>query len=203
MNLKEKVEELKRDLLNPNGPQISTMNNYSFAILQYEPAEEFLMRELINELVNEMRQYGWKVKNVDLFDLMIKRLKSENDEETIKEIIDGEKRLFKRKGITRSLKYLEQTMVGDLEGAEGIASDVIKEIELLVGDSDPSQTLIFISRAGAIYPFYRTSGLLRYLDGKTSNVPVILLYPGSRPGVTSLSFMDEHQPDSDYRPRIY
>jgi hypothetical protein len=92
MNLKEKVEELKRDLLNPNGPQISTMNNYSFAILQYEPAEEFLMRELINELVDEMRQYGWKVKNVDLFDLMIKRLKSENDEETIKEIIDGEKR---------------------------------------------------------------------------------------------------------------
>lgn len=203
MNLKEKVEELKRDLLNPNGLQISTMNNYSFAILQYGPAEEFLMRELINELVNEMRQYGWRVKNVDLFDLMIKRLKSENDEETIKELIDGEKRLFKRKGITRSLKYLEQTMVADLEESEGIASDVIKEIELLVGDSDPSQTLIFISRAGALYPFYRTSGLLRYLDGKTSNVPVILLYPGSRLGVTSLSFMDKHQPDSDYRPRIY
>ncbi len=203
MNLKEKVEELKRDLLNPNGLQISTMNNYSFAILQYGPAEEFLMRELINELVNEMRQYGWSVKNVDLFDLMIKRLKSENDEETIKELIDGEKRLFKRKGITRSLKYLEQTMVADLEESEGIASDVIKEIELLVGDSDPSQTLIFISRAGALYPFYRTSGLLRYLDGKTSNVPVILLYPGSRLGVTSLSFMDKHQPDSDYRPRIY
>lgn len=203
MNLKEKIDDLRKDLLNPNGIQISTMNNYPFAILQYEPAEEFLMRQLINDLVSEIRQYGWKVKNVDLFDLMIRRLKDENDDETIKEIIDGEKRLFKGKGISRSLNYLEQTMVGDLEGTNGISSDVIKEIELLVGDSEPTKTLIFISRAGALYPFYRTSGLLRYLDGKTGNVPVILLYPGSRPGVTSLSFMDEHQPDSDYRPRIY
>lgn len=203
MNLKEKIDDLRKDLLNPNGIQISTMNNYSFAILQYEPAEEFLMRQLINDLVSEIRQYGWKVKNVDLFDLMIRRLKDENDEQTIKEIIDGEKRLFQRKGISRSLNYLKQTMVGDLEGTNGISSDVIKEIELLVGDSEPTKTLIFVSRAGALYPFYRTSGLLRYLDGKTGNVPVILLYPGSRPGVTSLSFMDEHQPDSDYRPRIY
>lgn len=203
MNLKEKIDDLRKDLLNPNGIQISTMNNYSFAILQYEPAEEFLMRQLINDLVSEIRQYGWKVKNVDLFDLMIRRLKDENDEQTIKEIIDGEKRLFQRKGISRSLNHLKQTMVGDLEGINGISSDVIKEIELLVGDSKPTKTLIFISRAGSLYPFYRTSGLLRYLDGKTGNVPVILLYPGSRPSETSLSFMDEHQPDSDYRPRIY
>jgi len=202
MNLKEKFEELRRDLLNPNGPQISTMNNYSFAILQYEPEEEFAMRQQVNDLVSEMRQLGWRVKNVDLLDLMLRRLKEENSSE-IQEFIEGEKELYKSDGIDSSLEYLKDIMVKDLEGPQGIALDVIKEIETLVGNNDPKQTIVFISRAGALYPFYRTSGLLRYLDGRTGRIPVILLYPGSRPGVTSLSFMGEYQPDSDYRPRIY
>jgi hypothetical protein len=34
-------------------------------------------------------------------------------------------------------------------------------------------------------------------------VPVVLLYPGTKQGPTSLSFMGLLNPDSDYRPRIY
>ena len=203
MNLKERVDELRRDLLNENAPQISTMGNFPFAILQYEPEDEFLMRELIHELVDELHQNGWLVKNVPLIDLMLQRLQTEAEPDTLQEIINGEKRLFQRKGIQRSLHYLKQTMSPDLEGPDGLAADVIQEIQSLVGEQDPVQTLIFISRAGALYPFYRTSGLLRYLDGKTDRVPVILLYPGTRPGVTSLSFMGEYEADSVYRPRIY
>jgi len=45
--------------------------------------------------------------------------------------------------------------------------------------------------------------LLRHLDGQTGNVPVVLLYPGSRQGSTALSFMGILNSDSDYRPRIY
>jgi hypothetical protein len=45
--------------------------------------------------------------------------------------------------------------------------------------------------------------LLKHLDGKTRNVPVVLLYPGERRGDTGLSFMGKINPDSDYRPRIY
>lgn len=203
MNLKERVDELRRDLLNENGIQISTMGNFPFAILQYEPEDEFLMRELIHGLVNELRQNGWRVKNISLIDLMLKHIHDEGGQEILQEVIGGEKRLFQRKGIQRSLSYLKQTISPDLEGAEGLAADVIKEIQTLVANDEAGQTLIFISRAGALYPFYRTSGLLRYLDGKTGRVPVILLYPGTRPGVTSLSFMGEYEADSDYRPRIY
>ena len=65
------------------------------------------------------------------------------------------------------------------------------------------RTLALIGRAGAIYPFFRTSALLRHLDGRTRNVPVVLLYPGERRGATGLSFMGMLNPDNDYRPRIY
>jgi hypothetical protein len=63
--------------------------------------------------------------------------------------------------------------------------------------------LALIGRAGALYPFYRTSGLLKYLAGRTLGVPVVLLYPGERRGENGLSFMSILEPDRDYRPRIY
>jgi hypothetical protein len=50
---------------------------------------------------------------------------------------------------------------------------------------------------------FRTSSLLKHIDGRTRNVPVVLLYPGERRGPTGLSFMGVVNADSDYRPRIY
>jgi hypothetical protein len=70
-------------------------------------------------------------------------------------------------------------------------------------DATPDKKLILLSRAGGLYPFFRSSGLLRHLDGKTSNLPIVLLYPGDRQDVSSLSFMGEQTTDRDYRPRIY
>ena len=57
--------------------------------------------------------------------------------------------------------------------------------------------------SGQLYPFFRTSALLRHIDGRTGDVPVVLLYPGKRRELSALSFMGELQPDRDYRPRIY
>ena len=37
--------ELRRDLLHDDGPRISTMRNYRFAILQYLPRDEFFSVE--------------------------------------------------------------------------------------------------------------------------------------------------------------
>ena len=68
---------------------------------------------------------------------------------------------------------------------------------------EAERTLALIGRAGALYPFFRSSALLKHLDGRTEHVPVVLLYPGERRSKTSLSFMGELEPDSDYRPRIY
>ena len=62
---------------------------------------------------------------------------------------------------------------------------------------------MLIGRAGALYPFFRSSALLKHIDGKTRNIPVVLLYPGERKDTTALSFMGELAADRDYRPRIY
>jgi hypothetical protein len=214
MNLKEHVEELKRDLLNKNGPQISAMGNFPFAILQYHPEDEYLMRQLVADLVNDLRHEGWAAKNISLFNLLIKRLKAIDEEEDILDdvfgdeslvdtFIEDEKRLYQKQGLDRSLKYLHEKLADEIEGHDGIAADIITEINEIIDQNTTKKTVVFLSRAGALFPFHKTSGLLKYLDGKTFNIPVILLYPGTRQGTTSLSFMGEYEADSDYRPRIY
>src|SRR5204863_10121545 len=93
----------------------------------------------------------------------------------------------------RGINYLRTKLGRELDGATGIAADVSREI-MEFTDAHPDKadrTLVLIGRAGALYPFFRVSALLKHLDGKTRNVPVVLLYPGERKGEAGLSFMGE------------
>jgi hypothetical protein len=203
VSIKERIQELKQDLSRPGGPQISTMGNYPFAIVQYLPEEEYAMRAEIGKLVDDLRKQGWHVHEIDLFALFQARLIAEEGEDGVATMISLEQRRFKRKGIDGAMDYLQNTLSQDLAKQDGLAQDVIETIQREIPESESQHSLVLISRAGALYPFYQTSGLLRYLDGKTGSALTVFLYPGSRPGDNSLSFMGEAAVDSDYRPRIY
>ena len=105
----------------------------------------------------------------------------------------------------RALNDLKARLHPLIEGEAGLAADCVRIIEEKVEAHPDAQErmLCLVGRAGALYPFYRTSSLLRHVAGKTHNVPVVLLYPGTRAGQTGLSFMGQVEPDHDYRPRIY
>jgi hypothetical protein len=81
---------------------------------------------------------------------------------------------------------------------------VIREVNRILDENPESERIvIFLGRAGALYPFFRTSSLLKHVAGHTRNVPVVLLYPGSVTEDGGLSFMGILPADRDYRPRIY
>jgi hypothetical protein len=202
-SLDEGVAALRRDLLADGGPQISTMRNYNFAILLYRPNEEFKLRRLIQRMTDELRAEGWGVLPISLQKILLDRIRATGDA-NIEALTSRERRLFE-KDPERALVYLRDKIGPYIEGPNGIAADVAK----LIGDfadQNPDRadrTLVLIGRAGALYPFFRSSALLKHIDGKTRNIPVVLLYPGERKGQTALSFMGELAPDRDYRPRIY
>jgi hypothetical protein len=60
------------------------------------------------------------------------------------------------------------------------------------------RTTVFLYRAGALYPAYRTSALLDQLRGRVT-IPVVLLYPGRLVGDFGLSFMGRAEPAYGYR----
>ena len=201
--LQEAFSALRNDLIHEDGPRISTMRNYRFAIVQYSPRDEFDLRSEVRKLSTELVANGWVVFSINLHKLLLDRVRAQGDE-WVRRVIEME-RMTAQVAPERGLNYLKSKLTPLIEGPDGIAADCSR-VFCDYADRNPNlvdRTLALIGRAGAIYPFFRTSALLRHLDGRTRNVPVVLLYPGERRQETGLSFMGILNPDNDYRPRIY
>jgi hypothetical protein len=69
-------------------------------------------------------------------------------------------------------------------------------------EADPVRDIVFIVRAGSLFPFYRTSSLLEQLKGKLE-VPAVLFSPGELDGVAVLKFMGVLEAEHNYRPKIF
>lgn len=202
--LDDAFRALKQDLLAPGGPRISTMRNYRFAIVPYRPADEFKLRRLVRRLTDDLRAENWSILSISLQKLFLDRVRALGAAE-VERIVGREKRLRTKDDPERALEHVREKIAPLIEGTDGIAADVARLIERFAAEApgDEDRTLVLLGRAGALYPFFRSSALLKHIDGKTQNFPVVLLYPGERRDTTTLSFMGEVPSDRDYRPRIY
>lgn len=201
--LPEPFASLRNDLLHTGGPQISTMRNYRFAIALYPPEDEFRVRGHVQTLARELQREGWFVLSLDLYKLLLDRIRR-HGERWVRRVTDME-RATSAQDHARGLAYLQSKLAPMIEGPDGLAADCSRLLREHA-EQDPeraARTVALIGRAGALFPFLSSSALLRYLDGRTSDIPVVLLYPGKRTGPTSLSYMGVLPPNSDYRPRIY
>ena len=70
-----------------------------------------------------------------------------------------------------------------------------------VDDLAGERAAVFLYRAGALFPAYRTSTLIDDLRGRL-RLPVTLLYPGRIVGDYGLRFMDKTEPAYGYRALI-
>jgi hypothetical protein len=202
LDLKERLRNLKKDLMDKGGPKVSTMTNYPLALFVYQPQEELQLKKELNHLRDTLSVASFTVKEISLMDCLIKKLKVQSEDD-IDYIISGEKEMFKNsKNWNESIQYLEEQIINDIEGENGIVHIVRQEIEIFSKNIQTKNGVIFITRAGSLYPFYRTSNLLHFLTEAIS-YPVILFYPGTRVDDSSLSFMGKTKAYSNYRPRIY
>lgn len=201
--LDRRIHALKRDLTHNEGPNISVIRNYPYAILPYLPRKEWELRQKISELAAELRSDGWVVDTLSLQKLMLQRIRRQAGDK-LEYLIGLEKRYWSKESPLRPLRNLESRLHRWLKGPEGLASDIVERFETLVEKEpvDERRTVVFLGQVGALYPFVRTSELLQFLDGQTHGIPTVLLYPGSMQD-GGLSFMGIKEPNYDYRPRIY
>nr|MBA2320302.1 DUF1788 domain-containing protein [Deltaproteobacteria bacterium] len=74
-HLDEAFAALERDLLDPDGPRISTMRSSDkFAIVAYSPADEFALRRHVLRLTTRLAAGGWVVLPISLHALLMERL---------------------------------------------------------------------------------------------------------------------------------
>jgi hypothetical protein len=190
-SLKERIEWLERELP-PNPPRFKIHEDLPFAILRYDPQEEWELRREVRFLATRLENKGKKVAIVSLADLLWKAI----DES---EGMDAVVALERERGVEAAQEQVNAYLTD--EDFSPLPRLVAQRLNVL----DPDHSLAFLVRAAALAPsIYHISKLLDELQGKT-HVPTVLCYPGELVGTNSLRFMglaSLHSPPS-YRVKIY
>jgi len=173
---------------------ISAYDNMPYAIFYYPPGEELAVRKEIGLLRTRLERDGKRVTMVSLAECLATSLEEDGTKQS--RIAADEIKA----GVSKMSETLSQILGGDPGCENGLLTDVVAR--QLPSEGDPHRDLFFVVRAGALFPFYRTSAICEQMMGRT-NIPGVLFYPGTFDGVTGLSFMDAHDAEPNYRPKIF
>jgi len=170
-------------------PELSAYHNMPYAIFRYPPDDEFAVRGEVTMLRTRLEQAGKRVTVISLatcLEVALEREGISSQEIKMTEKITG----------TATMVDTVHKVLSEYQPLDAIVAEQLPE------NADPLVDEIFITRAGALFPFYRTSSLLEQLQGKVE-VPAVLFYPGELDGAAGLRFMGVLDPEHNYRPKIF
>jgi hypothetical protein len=184
------TRQLEPVLMQPDPrQQLSAYHDMPYAIFRYPPEEEFGVRRQVSLLRTRLEQSGKRVTIISLAECLAAALEAEDMGPDA--LIDAERSV--------GLEATVDTVFQILSDYQPLDALVARRIP---ADADPLRDLVFIVRAGALFPVYRTSALLEQIKGKVQ-VPAVLFYPGELDGAAGLRFMGVLDAEHNYRPKIF
>jgi hypothetical protein len=173
-------------------PDISAYKDMPLCIFLYDASAEFTLRQELSLLRTRLEQKGKRITRISLMDCMSEALATAGV--TPNDLAQNEQ-LLGRNGH----KTVAQTV-------HKVLSEYAPLDQLLLSrvppDSDPLRDILWITRAGSLYPCYRTSTLIEHLQSKLS-IPGVLFYPGELIPPAGLSFMGIHEAEHNYRAKVF
>lgn len=170
-------------------PKISAYHNMPYAIFRYPPDDEFAVRGEISMLRTRLEQAGKRVTVISLATCLETALEREG-------ITSDEIKMTEEMTGTATMVDTIHKVLSEYQPLDTLVAEQIPE------NADPLVDVVFITRAGALFPFYRTSSLLEQLKGKVE-APAVLFYPGELDGAAGLRFMGVLDAEHNYRPKIF
>ena len=196
-SLKDNIAPLESDL-KAVPPRINVYHDLPFAIMRYDPTDEWELRREIKLLATRLEAVGKAVHIIPMSELLwsaLEKVHQKDDDEGLEAVIELEKERGYVEAQQQVTTYLSSKVwipLWDLL-AERLAS------------ISPQNSIVFLTRVAAMSPgIFHVSMLLDKMHGKTK-VATILFYPGSIEGTTGLRFMDLKDRDAlgNYRVKIY
>lgn len=191
LSLKERIELLEGDL-KARPMRISVYRDLPFAILRYDPEEEWEVRRAARLLATRLADTGKEVRTISLATLLWRAIEECEGVEAVTRVERQGGFLAAQSLVT---SYLSQQIWRPLP-------DLLAEA---LQPLDPQRHVVFLTRAGALGPaIYHMSSLLDAMHGR-SEVTTILFYPGTLEGTTGLRFMGlkDREAVGNYRVKIY
>jgi hypothetical protein len=196
-SLKDRLAPLESDL-KAVPSRIGVYQDLPFAIMRYDPSDEWELRSEINRFATRLKSGGTQVHVIPMSELLwsaLDRVRERDDDEGLEAVIKLEEDrgyLEAQQQVTTYLSSKVWVPLWDLL-AERLAS------------IDPENSVVFLTRVASMSPgIFHMSMLLDKMHGKTK-LATILFYPGSIEGTTALRFMDLKDRDAlgNYRVKIY
>jgi hypothetical protein len=196
-SLKDSIAPLESDL-KAVPPRINVYHDLPFAIMRYDPADEWELRREIKLLATRLEAVGKEVHIIPMSELLwsaLEKVRQKDDDEGLEAIIELEKE--------RGYVEAQQQLTTYLSSKVWIPLwDLLAE---RLAPIRPQNSVVFLTRVAVMSPaILHVSMLLDKMHGKTK-VATVLFYPGSIEGTTGLRFMDlkDREALGNYRVKIY
>ena len=196
-SLKDSIALLESDL-KAVPSRINVYHDLPFAIMRYDPTDEWELRREIKLLATRLEAVGKEVHDIPMSELLwsaLEQVHRKDDDEGLEAIIALEKER------------------GYVEAQQQVTTYLSSQVWLPLWDLlaqrlasiNPDNSVVFLTRVAAMSPgIFHMSMLLDKMQGRCK-VATILFYPGSIEGTTGLRFMDLKDRDTlgNYRVKIY
>lgn len=196
-SLKDSIAPLESDL-KAVPPRISVYHDLPFAIMRYNPTDEWELRREIKLLATRLEAVGKNVHIIPMSELLwtaLDKVYEKDDDEGFEAVVA----LEKQRGYVEAQQQLTTYL----------SSKVWVPLWDLLADRlaaiNPENSVVFLTRVAAMSPgISHMSMLLDKMNGRTK-ATTILFYPGSIEGTTGLRFMELKDRDAlgNYRVKIY
>jgi hypothetical protein len=190
-SLKERIELLEDDM-RAVPPRISVYHDLPFAVLRYDPTEEWELRREVKLLATRLEATGKEVHVIPMSEFLWRAI---DETEGLDAVVELERERGYPVAQDQVTTYLSDR---DWRPLAGLLAERLSGL-------DPAKSVAFLTRVGAMAPgVYHMSKLLDQMQGRT-RVMTVLFYPGSIEGTTGLRFMDLKDRDAlgNYRVKIY
>jgi hypothetical protein len=191
LSLNDRIEWLERELP-PHTPRFKIHDDLPFAILRYDPAEEWALRREARLLKTRLDNAGHTGEIISMAALLWQAIEQS---EGIRTVVALERQRGFAAAQAQVSTYLSDPDFAPLPNL--LAARLAK--------LDPARHVALLLRAASMGPsIYFLSQLLEQMHGRT-RVPTVLFFPGLLEGTNSLSFMGlpEREAHGNYRVKIY
>ena len=196
-SLRDSIAPLESDL-KAVPPRINVYHDLPFAIMRYDPTDEWELRREIRLLATRLEAVGKKIHFIPMAELLwlaLEKVRQKDNDEGLEAVTALEKE--------RGYVEAQQQVTTYLSSKVWIPLwDLLADRLSLISSEN---SVVFLTRVAAMSPgIFHMSMLLDKMHGKTK-VATILSYPGSIEGTTGLRFMDLKDRDAlgNYRVKIY
>jgi hypothetical protein len=184
---KESFEELRQRLRQGRG--LSDTGDDPVYYLVFHPRYILEVKRLMKEWKAKLKNEGWTAETMSMADTVHELFREYVDRT---DWIDDE---ANHQFDLESLENLKTAQKSVLEAEGALKNRIQERLNQLAGRN---KTVLFITDVEALHPYLRVGVLEQQLLGKVS-VPMVVLYPGTREGLTSLRFLGFYPPDGNYR----